>query len=78
VGLHTSCSAVINYHDFKIIQGLRFQPAQAFFQYFAPGQSRHGYGDFRRRQELILAQSDETTTSGFDAAGASTGPSAGR
>ena len=56
---HAPGSAVVDDHHFELVHSLRFQRPQARLQHLAGGQCRHGYGNFRRRQEMILTYNHE-------------------
>ena len=52
-------SAVVDNHHLELVHCLRFQRPQARRQYLAGGQCRHGYGNLRDRQEMILTYNHE-------------------
>jgi hypothetical protein len=56
---HAPGSAIVDHYHFELIHGLRFQGPQARLQHLAAGQSRHGYGNLRGRQEMILTYNHE-------------------
>ena len=57
--LHAPGSAVVDHHHLELVHSLRFQRPQARLQHLAGGQCRHGYGNLRGRQEMILTYNHE-------------------